>query len=355
MASPAGEPPCDRTRLILTIQRQTETLDKLHAALKVEKEKASSLMQANASLEIENKKLATLQVENAEFRRELTHLQGLVLEFQRRQDEYASHEVLALEQQAIVHNSEAKTHRDHIDNLTRDVLSLRSLVEEKDSRIAILVDKLSVEGNDVDIKLQIEQMRGKMSELQKELKLRAEQCRALTTQVCLRFSPPPPPPLCSHPLPAKQSDHLRLSLDTAQEDVAQRDDMIQGLERENRAYKKNISQLIQQKHGRSPSVAPTVPGTGRAPPPPEAGVVWKGGRACVCVLSEPKTMQVYEPLFDPETRSRARSELPPAAHSPQPPPQQPQPVLSPPRIERTKEQQQAEQRLHAYRQRARRQ
>eukprot|EP01061_Rhynchopus_euleeides_P019987 TRINITY_DN32730_c0_g1_i1.p1 TRINITY_DN32730_c0_g1~~TRINITY_DN32730_c0_g1_i1.p1 ORF type:complete len:316 (+),score=81.04 TRINITY_DN32730_c0_g1_i1:40-948(+) len=262
--------PADRTRLILTIQRQTETLDRLHAALREEKEKNARLTTSITGLEAENTKLSVLRVENAEFRRELAHLQGLVSDFQRRQEEVYTRETLSLEKQRDVHHSEMRALREQVAALSSDTTMLRTALEEKDARIAVLVDKLSSEGSEVEMKLQIEQMRDKMSELQKELKMRAEQSRALTTQ----------------------SDHLKVSLEGANEEINQKDSIIHSLDRENKAYKKNLSQLIQQKHGHR------APVNGGAP------------MHAASVRSAVEPDVVYEPLFDEATMAQVRSEGP---------------------------------------------
>ena len=140
------ESPADRTRLILTIQRQTETLDRLHAAIKEEKNTNQHLAQKIATLEVDNSKLSALKVENAEFRRELGHLQGLIADFQHRQEEVFTREALSLGKQNEMHQTEMRSLHDQISKSSHEAQLLRTTNAEKDARIAVLVDKLSSEG-----------------------------------------------------------------------------------------------------------------------------------------------------------------------------------------------------------------
>eukprot|EP01064_Diplonema_japonicum_P014851 TRINITY_DN22539_c0_g1_i1.p1 TRINITY_DN22539_c0_g1~~TRINITY_DN22539_c0_g1_i1.p1 ORF type:complete len:299 (+),score=54.82 TRINITY_DN22539_c0_g1_i1:442-1338(+) len=259
--------PTDRTRLILTIQRQTETLDKLHLSLRECKEKLARSQQAAKALEEENGRLSGLQVENAEFRRELGHLQGMALEFQKKQQELISREAKSLEEQQLAHQVESRAHQEHIANLTSETASLRHALQEKDERIAILVDKITIEGSsDIDLKLQAEQTRDKMDELQMELKTRVEQFRGLQTQL----------------------ETFRLNLESANEEIAQKDVMVQALEKENRAFKNNINQLIQQQHG--PRLGSRAASRGPSHHPPDVH-------------------KIYDPLFAEAAADTAKIEV----------------------------------------------
>ena len=217
----------DRARLILTIQRQTETLDKLHSALRDNKERLTAAETSNKHLENENRGLLELRLENADFRRELGMLQSMVEDFQRRQEELKTREQLSLDQQAEIHVTESKIKDSQLFKLSEEVTLLRRSVSEKDNRISLLVEKMTmVNPPDVEIKLEIEDMHQKMIELQQELKMRAEQVRAVTAQ----------------------SDHLKSSLVNANEELQLKTETIQALERENKALQKNVSQLIRQVH-----------------------------------------------------------------------------------------------------------
>ncbi|KAJ9455261.1 hypothetical protein DIPPA_09565 [Diplonema papillatum] len=224
----ADAPGGDRTRLILTVQRQTETLDRLHASLKETKEKYGQLQQVNAVLVEENQKLSGLQAENADFRRELGHLQGMVLAFQKKQATIHERESVTLDAQTEGHRAEVRAYHEQIKNLTQEVTTLRATLQEKDTRVHVLVEQLTKSGSpaDMDVKLEIEKMRLNMVELQKEVKHRVEQCKAV----------------------ASQAETYKISLEAAQEDLANKDEVLLALEKENHAYKRNMSQLIQQRH-----------------------------------------------------------------------------------------------------------
>eukprot|EP01063_Lacrimia_lanifica_P014292 TRINITY_DN20917_c0_g1_i1.p1 TRINITY_DN20917_c0_g1~~TRINITY_DN20917_c0_g1_i1.p1 ORF type:complete len:254 (+),score=122.06 TRINITY_DN20917_c0_g1_i1:69-830(+) len=239
---PAGAA-SDRTRLILTIQKQTDTLDKLHAALKQYKDKVLELTGVNTVLMEENSKLQGVQVENAAFRAELETLQGKMDAFQRKQEGLGARESEQLAQLADAHRVEVASLRDHSSALAEENRSLREMLKDKDARITLLVAKRNgqQEAHSSEIKQQLHQMRDAMSSLQMQLQGRAEQCRTL----------------------AAHTEQLKHSLESANEDLSARDATIAALETENRAIKKNLTQLIQQKHGR----ASVQRSTSQVPPP----------------------------------------------------------------------------------------
>eukprot|EP01062_Namystynia_karyoxenos_P056253 TRINITY_DN47221_c0_g1_i1.p1 TRINITY_DN47221_c0_g1~~TRINITY_DN47221_c0_g1_i1.p1 ORF type:complete len:423 (+),score=155.81 TRINITY_DN47221_c0_g1_i1:76-1269(+) len=248
----AGDtPPTDRSRLILTIQRQTETLDKLHASLREHKDRVHALQRQLSDADVQLSRSATLRKENDTLRRENAELRQLCADYAKQQSAAASTSADQASRESELAASNATLERDlgaaraSVAEGAQREQALHRQLADKDARIALLVEQLTNHGPpDVDVKLQLEQMRERHEQLLQQVMQQSEQGRAL----------------------ADHADGLKQRLEEAIEDLKSRDEVIMALEMENRAFKKNLSSLIAtlNKRGQPPGAVPA----GALDPPP---------------------------------------------------------------------------------------